>query len=146
MRPTLLSVLAVLVLAACFTCQKSTEPEPWGGEYTLFQVPGCQSDALARSFSEDSCFTYQFETDLLLDFCVTANCCPDTNRFVLSSEIRADTIAIAVQDTAERICRCFCPYVIHAEFYELPRDEYVIAITADTYYDTLIYVENVHRR
>jgi len=142
MRPTLLSVLAVLVLAASFTCEKSTEPEPWGGEYTLFQVPGCQSDALAYSFSEDSCFTYQFETDLLLDFCVTANCCPDTNRFVLSADVREDTIAIAVHDTAAHLCDCICLYFIHAEFYDLPLDHYVVACT---YYDTLAYQESVQR-
>ncbi|MFB0515087.1 MAG: hypothetical protein ACETWG_00600 [Candidatus Neomarinimicrobiota bacterium] len=76
---------------------------------------------------------------------MSANCCPDSNRFTLSSKISKDLISITVLDTASKICRCICPYTIHAEFNDLPRDFYDVHITADTYYDTLIYQESVQR-
>ncbi|NVM56579.1 MAG: hypothetical protein HWN51_00445 [Desulfobacterales bacterium] len=138
-------IIPGLILSAWLTCEKSTKSEPWSGEYTLFQVPGCQSNALAKSFSKDSCFTYQFDTDLLIDFYVNGNCCPDSNRFDLFSEIRHDTIAITVLDTAGRGCWCICDYIIHAEFSGLLLDSYVIDIYADTDYDTLTYLEIVQR-
>lgn len=131
-------VIPVLVLGAWLACDRSTGPEQ---EHLLYQITGC-GGGLAKSFVADSCFSYQFGTDLIIDFCVTANCCPDSNRFDLSYETRHDTIAIAVQDTAARLCRCICPYVIHAEFHELPLDHYTIQCMYD---NRVAYNEEVHQ-
>lgn len=138
--------LPFIILLAGSACEESTEPEPRSGAYELYQVPGCQG-SLEKAVFEDSCFTYQFEEDLNFEFCVTANCCPDSNRFELTCEVREDTIAVTVLDTTDRSrwCWCICRYLIVAELFDLPLERYTIHITADTYYDTPTYQESVRR-
>ncbi|MFB0515088.1 MAG: hypothetical protein ACETWG_00605 [Candidatus Neomarinimicrobiota bacterium] len=144
MKHLSLLIIPVTILLAVILCEKSIEPEPLSEEFLLYQVPGCQGN-LQKSTFEDSCFNYQFEEDLILDFCVWGNCCPDSNRFVLFAEIRNDTLAITVLDTAGRGCWCLCNYTIHAEFSEPILDQYWVDIYADTDYDTLTYLELVQR-
>ena len=143
MKHKIISYMPILFLGAFLACQPSTEPQTWDGEYQLYQVNGCQGGGLSKSITGDSCFDYQFDTDLILDFCVNANCCPDSNRFDLSYEIKHDTIEVAVKDTAADLCRCICSYIIHAEFYDLPEDKYYVnVLTGD---GQLAYEQYVHR-
>jgi hypothetical protein len=72
-----LGVLAVFM----FACERSTEPD--APSVVAFQVPGCGAN-LVKASASDSCFSYQFHDALIVDFCATANCCPDSNRFSLS--------------------------------------------------------------
>lgn len=131
--------IPVLILGLWLACDRSTGPEQ---HHLLYQISGCGGE-LAKSFVADSCFTYQFDTDLVIDFCVTANCCPDSSRFALSHEIIHDNITITVQDTAARLCRCICNYVIHTEFYELPLEHYIVRVNVDTSH--VAYEESVRR-
>ncbi|MFB0515086.1 MAG: hypothetical protein ACETWG_00595 [Candidatus Neomarinimicrobiota bacterium] len=141
MRHILTASLLTAILLTLPACEESTEPEPWSGEVLLHEVDGCQAQWLGKSALIDS-FSYQFETDLVLDFFVESNCCPDTNRFDLFSNITEDTIAITVVDTAQHLCDCICPYLIHAEVTDLPRDEYIVKVV---YYGEVIYLEAVQR-
>ncbi len=109
-------------------CKSTAAPEQWDGEYLLQSINGCQRDNLAKDTIVDSCFVYQFDNDLVLDFCVTANCCPDSNRFELSQEVRNDSITITVADTAANLCDCICPYIIHVEYFDLPEDMYYVRV------------------
>ncbi len=143
MRHTIISLLPVLLFGAFLACQPSTESQQWGGEFQLYQANGCQSGELSKAAVGDSCFAYQFDTDLILDFRVSANCCPDSNRFVLSTDMRSDTIAISVQDTAANLCLCTCNYIVHAEFYDMPEDMYYVNILAGD--GQLLYEEEVWR-
>lgn len=143
MRHTIISLLPVLLFGAFLACQSATESQQWGGEFQLYQANGCQSGELSKAAVGDSCFSYQFDADLILDFRVSANCCPDSNRFVLSTDIRSDTIAITVQDTAANLCLCICNYIVHAEFYDMPEDMYHVNIVAGD--GQLLYEEEVWR-
>jgi len=143
MKYTIISLLPVLLFGAFLACQPSTESQQWGGEFQLYQANGCQSGELSKAAVGDSCFNYQFDADLILDFRVSANCCPDSNRFVLSTDIRSDTIAISVQDTAANLCLCTCNYIVHAEFYDMPEDMYYVNIVAGD--GQLLYEEEVWR-
>lgn len=71
-----------------------------------------------------------------------ANCCPDINRFQLASVVSHDTIAIAVADTAARLCRCSCPYLIRAQIRELSGDHYVVVCN---YGDSLWLMQHLYR-
>lgn len=143
MKYTIIYLLPVLLFGAFLACQPSTESQQRGGEFHLYQANGCQSGDLSKAAVGDSCFTYQFDADLILDFCVSANCCPDSNRFVLSTDMRSDTIAISVQDTAANLCLCTCNYIVHAEFYDMPEDMYYVNILAGD--GQLLYEEEVWR-
>ena len=130
-------------LFALWGCSdRGAEPEMASDAYSLYQVPGCGNTGLARLSSNGSCFTYNFDRVLNLSWCVPANCCPDSNRFGLSSTVRLDTIIVAVKDTAQRNCRCTCPYAICASFVELPLDRYVFLVQYD---DSVYYREVVYR-
>jgi len=133
----------ILFLGAFLACQPSTGPQKWDGEYQLYQANGCQSGELSKAAVGDSCFSYQFDADLIIDFRVSANCCPDSNRFVLSTDIRSDTIAISVQDTAANLCLCTCNYIVHAEFYDMPEDMYYVNVLAGD--GQLLYKKEVWR-
>jgi hypothetical protein len=95
---------------------------------SIYQVPGCKSNSLFKTGidNRDSCFTYSYTEKLTVDFCVDGNCCPDSNRYSISSKILRDSITITVADTAQNLCRCICNYIIHGEFESLPKDEYFI--------------------
>lgn len=126
-------------------CAKSVNPE--NVESSIVQIPGCQSAQLAKSSaSSDSCLTYLFQNTLYVDFCATGNCCPDSNRFAITHEIRGDTIAVTIADTAVSLCRCMCRYILHAEFHDLPRDQYVfVCKRADASSSILMYSATVYR-
>jgi len=131
-------IILLFILGIWVACEKVTSPKQ---EDLLYQIEGC-NEGIAKVFTADSCFTYQFETDLVVDFCVTANCCPDSDRFNLSSQITQNTITITVQDTASDLCLCTCPYVVHAEFYSLQLDHYFIQCMYD---GDIVYWEEVGR-
>ena len=105
-----------------------------------FSQSGCLDDGLGKIADMDSLFYYSFDNSLIIDFSVSANCCPDSNRFTISSDIFEDTITITVTDTAAHLCNCTCPYILHTEFYDLPRDCYVVIIY---YYGKIKYMEEV---
>lgn len=143
MKYTIISLMPILLLGTFLACKPSTEPREWGGEYQLYQVDGCQTIDLGKSAVGEPCFNYQFDADLILDFCMSANCCPDSNRFALSQAIQDDSITITVQDTAANLCFCDCSYTIRAEFYDMPEDKYYVnVLTAD---GLLLYEEEVWR-
>ena len=127
-------------------CGKSVGPE--NDQTWIVQMPGCKSGQLGKSsVSTDSCFTYQFHDALDVYFCATANCCPDTNRFLIKHEIRNDTILVTIADTAAHLCRCTCTYMLHAEFQNLPGDQYVFVCQREDYSSTLVlYSAFVHRQ
>jgi hypothetical protein len=134
-----LGIIAVFMVA----CERSTEPD--APSVVAFQVPGCGANLLKASAS-DSCFSYQFHDALIVDFCATANCCPDSNRFSFKQRISHDTIFVAIADTAAQLCNCICPYVLRMEFRDLPGDSYVFFCTREDYSDRLVfYSERVQR-
>ena len=134
-----LSVLAVFMLG----CEGSTEPD--APDVVAFQVPGCGANLLKAS-ATDSCFSYQFHDALIVDFCATANCCPDSNRFSFNQRISHDTIMVTIADTAAHLCRCICTYVLHMEFRDLPGDSYVFFCTREDYSSRIVfYSERVRR-
>jgi hypothetical protein len=96
----------------------------------------------SAALTEDSCFTAAFTQDLLIDLCLVANCCPDTNRFALNTMINSDTILIAAADTAVSLCHCLCDYRVRAEFHSLPLSQYLVLCS---YKDSIIYRETVTR-
>jgi len=111
-------------------------------------VPGCKSNQLLKSGDTfgDSYFTYSFTDKLIVDFCVSGNCCPDENRFRTSSNILGDSIIVTVADTAQNLCKYICNYIIHGEFEQLPKDRYFIkCILADEENKQIICTEKVKR-
>jgi hypothetical protein len=116
-------------------------PQPPDSRNQLFQIAGCQSQNSIATLI-DSCFTCQFQDRLIIDFCVTGNCCPDSNRFQLSHQIIDDHITLTAIDTAANLCNCMCPYVIHAEIYGLPLDRYIVTCFVN---HEMAYREEVRR-
>jgi hypothetical protein len=141
------SIIPELCIAAFLWsgCAKSVSPDNVQG--SIVQIPGCMSSQLGKaSTSSDSCFTYLFHDALFIDFCAAGNCCPDSNRFAFKHEIRGDTIAVTIADTAVALCRCMCKYILHAEFHDLPRDQYVfVCKRADASSSILMYSATVYR-
>jgi hypothetical protein len=133
--------------AACIWsgCARSVSPD--NVQSSIVQVPGCMSAQPGKaSASSDSCLTYLFQNTLFIDFCATGNCCPDSNRFEIKHEIRGDTIAVTIADTTVALCRCMCKYILHAEFYDLPRDQYVfLCKRADASSSILMYSATVYK-
>jgi hypothetical protein len=134
--------LAALVLPGC---DKSVGPE--SDQTRIVQMPGCKSGQLGKSsVSSDSCFTYQFHDALDVYFCASGNCCPDTNRFLIKHETRSDTILVTIADTAAHLCRCSCTYMLHAEFQNLPGDQYQFVCQREDYSSTLVLYSALVRR
>lgn len=117
----------ILLLFSCK--EKSTGPENQSPVSFTSQYSKCLSNALAKSNSVDSIFTYSFYDTLIIDFSVIVNCCPDSNRFSISYNRGSDTLGIAVADTARDLCNCVCLYMVHAEFSNLPNDHYIVRCT-----------------
>ncbi len=92
--------------------------------FSAKQIKGC-NNSLSKISEYDSCFTYNFEDTLKIDFCVFGNCCPDSNRFVTNYEIKNDTVFLNVADTAENNCKCMCNYIIHMELSNLSNNNYL---------------------
>lgn len=97
--------------------------------------------------SGDSLFFYTFSDNLVLNFQVAANCCPDTNRFSVAAVAGTDTINVTVGDTAGGVCRCMCYYMIHVVYNNLPGDHYVVRFTlcGSSGCDDPAYIERVVR-
>jgi len=142
------SVILSLCIGALMQpgCSKSVNPD--NDQTRIVQIPGCKSGQLGKgSLSTDSCFTYQFHGALVVDFCASANCCPDSNRFLIRHETRNDTILVTIADTAANLCRCNCTYLLHAEFHSLPGDRYVFVCQREDYSSRLLlYSTYVHRQ
>jgi hypothetical protein len=132
-------LFSAVIILAFKGCDKSVEPD--NGGRLSYQVNGCLSK------SADTCFYYTFNNDLVTNFCVEANCCPDSNRFTFRHTIIADTINLYVNDIEEKLCRCICTYSLHTSFMELPLDSYLLNIII-SYRDEeplLLYSQRVHR-
>ncbi len=117
----------LLCALAAFSCKdkptgSTTDRDP----AFAFESGKCAGHNLSKGSALDSIFAYSFAGDLLIDFSVWSNCCPDSDRFTVSYRTGGDTIVISVVDTAAHFCRCVCPYIIHAEFGGLPEDHYVV--------------------
>jgi len=120
--PSPVSALLILLVIAIAGCEKSTGPE--SASSTIVELPGCRP-ALSKSASpNDSCFSWQFSGSLSVDFCVLANCCPDSNRFAMSHVTDADSIVVTIADTAANLCKCVCRHWVHAEFQDLALNKY----------------------
>ncbi len=146
MKRIVLSILVSAMAAVLVTCsEKSTGPGNQDVGAKLYQIKGCLSSAkLAIAGLPDSCFGYRFGDTLVVEFCLTGNCCPDSNRFTLTGETRGDTIFVAAADTAERLCYCICDYRVRAEFTNLVLNHYrFICRRSDdsgkVYYDEAVY-------
>ena len=133
--------LILLVAIALVACDKSTEPG--SSAIVAYQVPGCGGNALGKRVVRDSCFSYDFRDALVVDFCTTANCCPDSNRFSILPRLTNDSIIVAIADTAPHNCRCMCPYYLHVEFRELPKDVYQFVVINHDSTDYVLYSEPV---
>ena len=113
---------------------------------TAYQIAGCQGTRLSKTAEIDSCFSYSFNENLILDFCAAGNCCPDKNRFLIDSKFIRDTIAITIVDTAHNLCRCNCNYIIHTEFQNLSINKYVVkCVEEESFQKTLLYLKEVRR-
>ncbi len=146
MRYSGLLILLAILMGSFVSCSdKSSNPGNQPVRASLYQVGRCQSHGLDNVSSIDSCISYQFTDKLTVDFCLVGNCCPDSNRFKFSNEISHDTIFVAVTDTAERNCNCFCNYTARAEFDNLPLDRYVFYCTRIDDGNRVIYCVEVHR-
>ncbi len=128
MRAQLYSLFVLLLTVLVFGCaEKSTGPATTTS--AVFEVPGCRPSSPGNALtSVDSCFSYEFQDQLSVDFCVSANCCPDSNRFLIDHGINADTITVTIADTAARLCRCNCRHWIHAQIHGLTADEYTFIV------------------
>jgi hypothetical protein len=138
-----LLLFAAMLFAVSSCSDKSNGPETETPIHSIVQVPGCMGGGKEDGASHDSCFAYTFERDLDISWCVPANCCPDSQRFSLSSSVFNDTIMVTVSDTARKLCRCICSYDVHARYIDLPFDSYVVIVDYD---DGIYYREIVHRR
>ena len=122
--------IAVVIAFLFVSCkEKSADPGDQGPVTSSFQSSKCGGGGLLKTMAKDSLFTYTFTDRLVIDFSLSGNCCPDSNRYSVSSVAGTDTIVIAVVDTAEHLCRCMCQYIIRSEFLNLPNDHYVVKCT-----------------
>ena len=138
--------LALLIgLSTLPACDKSVGPG--GSSDAVVEIAGCKSVGLDKAgISNDSCFSYSFHDILVADFCVSANCCPDSNRFSIMHTISNDTIAVTIADTAARLCRCICTHRVHAEFSSLVGDRLLFLVfLKDSSTTGLLYSIHVQR-
>jgi hypothetical protein len=139
----------VFVIVLLYSCKdKSSNPDSQTPVSLSYEATKCLAHGLAKGTELDSVFTYSFTTDLVIDFSVWANCCPDSNRFLVSYTISNDTILISVADTARSLCHCICPYMIHADFMDLSKDHYVVRcrIGNNQVWDDPIHLVDVYRQ
>ncbi len=130
-------ILSVLFYVFSCTTDNSTEPENETITFNAFQVGGCNSSSLAKIAVNDSCFSYSFNDTLKIDFCVTANCCPDSQRFTADYNIKADTISVSVADTSARL-----NYTIHLDLVGLSNNQYLFSCNYD---DRIVYNESINK-
>jgi hypothetical protein len=149
MKPVVVLILTGMIFfLACN--QDVTEVITLSTPSFSFNTSKCGGTNLQTTSILDSGLIYTFDDTLSIDFGVTANCCPDSGRFLVFNSPGNDTLLITVVDTAEYACRCLCPYTIHAEYVGLTKDSYVVRCQfinvmnpSDT--DDSLYVVRVHR-
>lgn len=134
--------LFVLFFLAITSCSDNSADTLGEVTFEAYQVGGCCGNSLAKAAYLDSCFSYSFDDILEIDFCLSGNCCPDSNRFITDYTISSDTIYIIATDIEENLCKCICPYQIHLEFTNLEYDKYVFRCD---YYDSFSYREEINR-
>ncbi len=137
--------LAILAGALVTCSDNSSNPEGRQIQANLHQIGGCLSNVPYKTSAADSLFSYQFGDTLFVDFVLTGNCCPDSNRFALSCDVKGDTLLVAAIDTAENLCYCTCDYIVRAEFRNLPLDHYVFVCTRPDDSGKVYYRDNVSR-
>ncbi len=137
-------LITVSIILIFFSCENSVIIEQ---KAFIYQLPGCRTEGLLKTnYADfDSCFNYTFNQNLIVEFCVIGNCCPNENRFVTKYNIYGDSIFIAVKDTAANLCRCICNYIIRGEFQNLRYNEYVVKCIRDED-NNIIYTQTVRRR
>jgi hypothetical protein len=148
MKITAMIVTLGFIVFLCFSCKdKSTNPGTQSPISFSSQSSKCLSNGLSKNSGLDSVFTYSFTQNLIIDFSVNTNCCPDSNRFNISNIIGTDTLIVSVADTARSLCNCICLYMIHVEFGNLSNDHYVVRcrIGNSQGYDDPIHLVNVYR-
>jgi hypothetical protein len=111
-------------------CDRTTAPD--STRVVSYQIPGCTGQGEKRS-AGDSCFSYQFHDALVVDFCASGNCCPDSDRFSIQHTVENNTITVTIADTAAHLCRCNCVYVLHVELHDLHRDSYLLVCRREDY-------------
>ena len=141
-------ILLIIFLLSFLSCQKSIDPfenQAESVDLTAYQIPGCAGPAsfFRNDISENDCFSYSFKDTLKIELCVSANCCPDSHRFMYDSNIDNNVISFTVVDTAADLCRCICDYRIHADFAGLMNDEYIFNCI---YGDTLLFSEVIVKK
>ena len=138
-------VISLCVLLVGYSC--IDDPLTSENGVTFQQIPGCQNNILNKLTSGDLCFSYTFRQELDLQFCVSGNCCPDSNRYVLASKFAFDTLEIAVKDTAANLCKCICKYFIKARFEDLTKDRYIVKCVQEESIDKkVLYLQEVNRQ
>ncbi len=133
--------IVFIIVLYILSCSEKKEPQKAEGNFVSYQIPGCNKHTLSITADTDSCFSYNFDTTLKIDFCVTGNCCPDKNRFASSYKINSDTIFVTVKDIEENNCLCMCNYTIHLELKNLENDNYAFYCN----YNNLKYRELVKK-
>ena len=132
-----------IILVAIAGCDKSTGPTV--STLTAYQVPGCVS-GIAQQAPGDTCFAFEFQQKLFVQFCATGNCCPDSDRFSFRHSISRDTIYVTIADTAAQLCRCMCKYTLVMEFTGLEKNSYQFVCSREDYSNRLIiYSKRVSR-
>ena len=136
-----------VAILAVYWCSENSSPidlEDHSSIASFHQLPGCLESPLLKSASPSlRCFDYTFNGDLELEFCLPANCCPDSNRFDYNYAISNDTIYFTVLDTAKNLCDCICNYKIETKIIDLFKDAYIFQCL---YYDSTIYDTLLYRR
>ncbi len=142
----ILSIIFLIELIHISSCSNeiSTNTENEAINFISYQVGACNGSSSLEKVVRDSCFSYSFYDTLKIDFCVSGNCCPDTNRFVTTYKLNSDTINVTVVDTAGHLCKCICNYKIHIELSGLTNNHYFFYCSYDglEYKKTLIKAVN----
>jgi hypothetical protein len=140
-------ILFFFLSLAFIACKdKSTNTNDTPNPTFSYETSKCSGHGLSKGTALDSIFTYSFDQELIMDFSVLSNCCPDSGRFVLNHTINMDTILIAVSDTAQHLCRCICSYMIHTQLTNLPLDQYVVRIEEGSPSNYLLHLAIVKRK
>ena len=146
------SFLLFLLLIFISSCSNGTQNKIQEEqiEFASNQIPGCLRDSsLVKVSNIDSCFDYIFTDTLKIDFCVSGNCCPDSQRFLTEYKLKSDTLFVSVIDTAKNLCDCICNYKIHLEISGLSENQYLFYCNYRGIYnfqDSLKYRELVIRQ
>ncbi len=118
-------LISALLAVAGVNCAKSPSgPGVSRIQVSFRQVGGCISKVSSTSQVGDSSFAYEFNDTLHVSFMLSGNCCPDSDRFAMSYDVRSDSLFVTATDTAARMCLCTCSYILQAKFANLPLDRY----------------------